>query len=464
MFGVNDTGWVAAGMEAKAKAFVGHLRRIMEVAKESNTNLIFTRETHFSHNAMAEAWAAAMSGALEYLLRAADLLAAENNIPVIDVQGAYRDALAEAWHKDLKYEFTPDVIHPTQPGHAAMATEILRAMGVGLPLATEERGPLHLLRKAPVKLEAIDDHGFIKKDEAIALLVRCRNLSAAPVEGEVTIVAAGRKETKPASVAAYGSETLSFVIPATQLRGRWSVQPIYMFFKNEELFAANHALFYYSRVFDTSRQEYVATAEDFKCHNGPAEQPCPVSRVAVRYVAGAVNIHFQWKDDDPISAQLGFKNRFGQVIRAPLDLNNREGQPCDAVEFMFDFRPDESTGRFTSNADAKPKGVERVGAFNATQDGKTIVTTMPPPTPPEKITEHSMTFNDNGGGKYMLRYPRPAQGCGVGFSMRVTDVDQFGFGKGRVYYLTGRPKVSHEPMSYILLSAGKRGVFYRIGY
>ena len=55
--------------------------------------------------------------------QAQDELGAKHNVPVIDVLGAYRRALAKAWKKDRLYEFTPDVIHPTQPGHAAMATE-----------------------------------------------------------------------------------------------------------------------------------------------------------------------------------------------------------------------------------------------------------------------------------------------------------------------------------------------------
>ena len=466
MFGVNDTRWAAAGMEAKAKTFVEHMGRMIEIAKESEMPIIFLRETHFSHNAAPDAWVDSITEALEYLLKAAGELAAEKDVPVIDVLDAYREALSEAWKKDPKYEFTPDVIHPTQPGHAAMATEILRAMGVGLPLATDERGPLHLERKAAVKLEAADGNGMIAENGAIALVVRCRNTSDAQVEGEVTIVVSGHKDTKTASVAAGGTQELSFKIPAAKLESRWGVEPLYMVFKGDDVFVADHALFYYSKVFHTGKEAFVATAEDFRRASGEADRTCPVSRVSVNYHPRAgITIEFKWTDKNVVPAQLGFKNRFGQTIRAPLDLRNRDGQPCDAIEFYFDLRPDESMGRFTCNADANPRGVTRIGAYKGKKDGKfvTHLTPLPPPPSPRMRMDQT-TFTDQGDGTCLLRLPKTTRGATLGFSMRVTDADEFGFGKGPVFYLTGRTDVVHEPMSYIMLSAAKPGIFYRIGY
>jgi len=466
MFGVNDTRWAAAGMEAKAKTFVQHMGRMIEIARESKMPIIFLRETHFSHNAAPDAWADSMTEALEYLLEAADKLAAENDVPVIDVLGAYREALSQAWKKDPKYEFTPDVVHPTQPGHAAMATEILRAMGVGLPQATEERGPLHLERKAAVKLEAVDDNGMIAQDGAIALLVRCRNVSDVPLKGEVTIVLSGHKDTKTASVAAGGTQELSFEIPADKLKDRWGVEPLYMVFKGDDVFAAEHALFYYSKVFHAAKQAFVATAEDFRPASGEADRACPVSRVSVNYHARAgIIIEFKWTDEKIVPAKVGFKNRFGRTIRAPLDLRSRDGQPCDAIEFYFDLRPDESIGRFTCNADSNPRGVTRIGVYKAQKDGKFVTQIMPPPPPPSaRMGMDQTTFTEQDDGTCILRLPKRALGSTLGFSMRVTDADEFGLGKGPVFYLTGRAEVLLEPMSYIMLSPGKAGIFYRVGY
>lgn len=464
MFGVNDTAWSAAGAEAKAKTFAEHIGRIVDVARAKGIEVIFTRETHFSHSGRPERWAVQLSQTLERILRAGEKLAAERNVPVIDVQGAYREAQAEAWLTDLKYEFTPDVIHPTQPGHAAISTEILRAMGVGLPLATDGRGPLHLVRKAPVKLEALDAHGTISDVGAITVKVRCRNFTPKPMKGDVMIVAGAHKETRPVSLTPNGMATLSFQIPAEKLTGRWACLPLYMVFTGDGVFAANHSLFYYSRIVQARKKAFTATAKDFRPYLGDGKQNCPVENVSVSFGRRGMDIVFKWTDEKVVPAQKGFVGRFNKTIETPLDLNERDGQPCDAVEFMFDFRPEKSRGRFTSNADSLPDGVVRVGAYKIEENGKMVARLEPPAPPTDRATILSTAFTDKGNGTYVLGHPiRPGSSI-VGFSMRVTDTDEFGRGKGRIFYLTGRADVSHEPMSYILLTKRTPGIFYRIGY
>ncbi|NQT21299.1 MAG: SGNH/GDSL hydrolase family protein, partial [Planctomycetes bacterium] len=461
---VNDTSWSAAGAEAKAKTFVEHMSRIVDVARAKGIEVIFTRETHFSHSAAPDRWAFQISQTLEHLLRAADKLAAERNVPVIDVQGAYREAQAEAWLKDLKYEFTPDVIHPTQPGHAAMATELLRAMGVGLPLATAERGPLHLVRKAPVRLEALDAHGTVTETETITLNVRCRNFAPKPMKGDVMIVAGTCKATKPVSLTPNGMAMLEFQIPAETLTGRWACRPLYMAFTGDGVFTASHSPFYYSSIVNALKKAFTATTKDFRPYRGEGKQNCPVENVVVSFGRGGIDIEFKWADEKIVPAQKGFVGRFNKTIDAPLDLNERQGQPCDAIEFMFDFRPDKSRGRFTSNADSLPDGVVRVGAYRIEENGKMVTRLEPPAASPDKATIMSATFTDKGNGTFALHHPIRPGSSALGFSMRVTDTDEFGPGKGQIFYLTGRAHVSHEPMSYILLTKRTPGIFYRIGY
>lgn len=455
MYGVNDIRWSWSGIQEKKQNYIEHLTKIVEMAKAKKGELIFLRETHLSNNAMGGNYPVGLSWGLEHLLRAADVLAAENNIPVIDVQGVYRKALAEAWFKDLNYQFSPDVVHPTQPGQAAIAAAMLQAMGVGLPLATAERGPLHLVQEVPVKLEAIDATGVVKEDGKIQLSVRCRNLSNAPLKGEVTIVVAGHQETKPAEVAPYGMQMLSFAIPATQMGNRWGCLPLYMTFKTENQFAADHTLFYYSRLIPTADKPFVVTPKDFVQFEGQTNRTCTVSQATVSYDDKGTKVVFKWPDDT-VLAKPENKTPFHKSI----DYNSRVGQPCDAIEFFFDVRPDESAGRFTCGISGIPKGVIRLGVYKVKEDDKIEARLLTPPgLIYGKATLKTLTENT-----YLLKMSQISLGSSVGFSMRVTNADESGPGKGMALYLTIKPEIAYEPMSFLRLSAEKSGIFYRIGY
>ena len=460
MFGVNDTHWTPTDAEAKAQVYVKHLTGMLEIAKESKIPLILLRETHFSHNAMAEPWVAQINATLEHLLRAEDALAAEKQVPVIDVLSAYREALDAAWRKDVRYEFTPDVIHPTQPGQAAMAAEVLRALGVGLPLAKEERGPLHLPRHAALRLEGLDGVGVAKEDGAVPLKVRCRNLLQWTLKGKVIIVAASHKANHPAEVPGFGQTTLAFDIPVAALKERWGCLPVYVIFGGEGLFTAGHAFLWYSRLIPAQDKPFEIAAKDFRVANRGAAPPCPVSRAAVRVGRDGATIEFDWKDEKTVLAKSGFESILHKVIPTPLDLAARDGQPCDAIEFCFDLRPDDSTGRYTSNADTNPEGVLRLGVYKAKEGDKIVAKLLRP----EGVSEAEATLAAKGENQYVLNFKRPSKGSSLGFSMRVTDADDFGLNKGPLYLLTGRPQVSFEPMGYIRLSVGRAGVFWRIGY
>ena len=456
MFGVNDTGWSAGGIEAKAKVFVGHLANMIRLARERKVELIFLRETHFSHNAKPDAWVDSITKALEKLLEAQGKLAAEEGVPVIDVLGAYRAALKRAWAKDPLYEFTPDVIHPTQPGHAAMATEILRAMGAGLPLSTGKRAALRVERKAPVQLRAADATGIVAADGAIAVRLSVANASKEPVAGDVTVVVAGYSASAPAKVAPGVTQTLSLKIPAEKLSGRWGVVPLYMVFKGKGAFAAEHALFHYSRLHPVGKP-LIVTGKDL---GGTEKNPSTLSRAAVALTPAGAKIEFQWADKTPVYAEPKFKHRFGFMVNAPLDLGARAGQPCDAVEFLFDLRPDESTGRYTASTDANPKGVVRVGVYKVLENGKPVAKVLTP----KGLPASKAVLTATGPDTYVLELKTPSKGSTVGVSMRLTDVEKYTPGGGAASRLTGRRDVVHEPMSYIRISPKAVGVFYRIGY
>ena len=155
MFGVNDTRWSAADVEAKVVAFVAGLTAVADLAETNNVVPLLLRKSHFSHGQAPDEFAAKVNGVLDRLMAAQDAFAAKRKIPVIDTQGAYKRALAAAWAADPRYEFSPDIVHPNSAGHAAMAVELLRALGAGLPLAEPkgERGPLRLAAPDDLTIE-----------------------------------------------------------------------------------------------------------------------------------------------------------------------------------------------------------------------------------------------------------------------------------------------------------------------
>jgi hypothetical protein len=182
----------------------------------------------------------------------------------------------------------------------------------------------------------------------------------------------------------------------------------------------------------------------------------------------AFKVTFRWKDETVVPAQPGFKSRFGKQVDAALDLGSRNGQPCDAIEIFIDTRPGKSTGRMTAGADANPEGVIRLGVHRTKE--RNVKLTLPKgihdPGLAIRATMRaaSAQLTRVQPNLYRLTFRPKSIESTIGFSMRVTDTDSFGIGKGRVYDLTGREHVSLEPMSFIRMSKTGGGVFFRVGY
>ncbi|GEM_PF-1303574 len=453
MFGVNDTMWSASQAEAKAKTFSGHIGAIFDEAEKQEVPVLLLRESHFSHSKKSDPWVDQINKTLETILAAGDRLAAERKIPVIDVLGAYKAALELAWVEDPRYEFTPDVIHPTQPGHSAIAAEILRALGAGLPLSSKERGPVRPKSEPQVKLTAATGFGNVLHGQKLPLVAHVTSRTKQKLEGEGLLVAGAAIQTSKLQMDKGETQnvTLQFKPRAA---ARWGCFPLYMAFKTKTAFHAGHALFYFSKVHDVSKGPLQISARDFRPVSGKSE--CPVTDVSLS-MDDSVQVTFRWKDETVVPAQPGFKTRFGKQVNAALDLESRSGQPCDAVEVFIDTRPGESTGRPTAGADANPEGVIRLGVHRTKE--KNAKLTLPQGT--EGATAQVAQIQPN---LYRLTFRPKSNGSAIGISMRVTDTDAFGIGKGRVYDLTGRAHVSLEPMSFIRMSKTGGGVFFRVGY
>ena len=460
MYGLNDLRWNWSDMGVKVTNFVQNMTRTIELAREKKLSLIFLRETHLTRGAAVDHYAAALTAALEMLLNAQDVLAAEHNVPVIDVMGAYRRAHQKSWVKDLEYRFAPDMIHPIQPGHAAVATELLRAMGVGLPLGNTERGPLHLAADSPIRLEAIDQDTIVPEDGTLTVHVRCRNLSGKKIRGAVTLVAAPHKETKPVEISTYGMEVLDFEIPAAKMQERWRIMPLYMAFAGDGLFAAEHALFQHVRITPADKP-FTVTAEDFGDWERmkPKTPTCPLTRAVAIYATDWMSIEFTWIDTNVVVARPGASRANGRTTEKPLDLDANGAQSCDAVEFMFDLRPNESTGRFNCAVGQTPGGVVRLGIYRITEGDRMTAKLMLP----AGLKPHTVSLEQRAPDTFILNFKLPPAEETISWSMRVTDADDWG--KGKLHQLTGKRYMASEPMGYIRHGTNdKPAVFFRVGY
>ncbi len=462
MFGVNDTGWSSNDAEQKAKNYETALKAYITLAQEKQFHLIFLRETGFSHTAKADVWVAGVNVMLDQLLVVQDRVGREADVPVIDVHNAYLKALNAAWAKDPRYELTPDVVHPTQPGHAAMAAEIMRAFGVGLPLAVgEQRGPVRVGKSPRVTMQALDAVGVsaANKNSGNAVLeVNVTNLTGERINGELSCMLAGKKSTKKVKLAAYAHQLVSFNIDLADMKERWTVLPGYVTFTTKDSFDADEALFFCSSVIPAARQTAIPADFQLEVLDQKSTLPCPVKDLVVSRQGDALTVSFTWMGAKRIPAQAGFKNRYGKIIDTPLDLLSRDGQPCDAVELFFDTRGILELGRFTSDVDSNPAGITRIGIYHELQGDKLVAAMQALPTTPVGSIQPLIVV----GNRYTLTVALPPAQL-IGFSATVSARETFGT-SGNFYRLTGRPNVVLEPMSYMLLGTNQPQKFYRIGY
>ena len=457
MFGVNDTGWSAGNETAKAEAFVAGLTAAVDLAETNHVVPLLLKESHFSHGQAPDEFAAKVNGVLDQLMAAQETFATARQIPVIDTQGAYKRGLAAAWAADPRYEFSPDVVHPNSAGHAALACEILRALGAGLPLAAPqgERGPLRLAAPDDLTLEFAPAAGVMAADGTLTVPVTLHNRSASPEKGTLLLCLADLAVEKPIEVAAGAQATVNLELPLAKLRAERGAGPLYAAFRGAERFTAASTLFFHSRLRPAAAAPVIFSAQDFQ--SGP--RVCPVTNVAMRRNGTELTVDFTWADTNVVTAQSGFKTRFGKEITALLDLNNRDGQPCDAVEFLLDLRPAAAIGRPTANADANPEGVLRIGVCLVEEHGKIVARALSLP----ELPAEALALVPAGPNAWTLKVKCIAAGPSLGASMRVTDNTEFNKGTPPLW-LTSQPGLGQELMGFIQLGERDEGVLYRIGY
>lgn len=466
MFGVNDTDWRITNPDQKVAKFVGELRKAVAIAQAGQYPLIFLREFHFNHgaNPPPDAFEVKITGMMDKLQEAQATLAAEQGIPMINVRDAYQHALEKAWAEDPACEFTPDIIHPSPAGQAAVACEILSAFGAGLPLSRKDgpRGEMQIQRAKDLVISLANDSGVIALDSTIPITVAVQNQAKKEVNGKLLVVLAGQKFEKNLRLKPGSTTNASFELPPVARAGRYDTTPVYIVFIGNERFVTEGGLFNFSRIHPSAQTPLCLSSSDFTTLQ-PEKTPrtCPVNDVRAQRSGENITVDFTWNDSTPVYAQQDCRDYAGNPVNAPLNLNARDGQSCDAVEFFLDLRPVQSIGRWTSNIDANPPGILRIGVYQELADGKPLAKILTQPA----TTTGAVTLSSQGEHRYRLSIHAKAAGPSLGFSMRVTDNTIFKTGSTQVFLLAGYPQyLGKDPMTFLQLGEKKEGLFYRFGY
>ena len=462
MFGVNDTRWSAGDEDAKAAAFTSGLAAALDCAANHGVTPLLLRESHFSHGQAPDEFATKINHVLDRLLAAQDAFAADRGVPVIDTLGAYKRGLVAAWAADPRYEFSPDVVHPNSAGHAALAGEILRAFGAGLPLAAAggERGPLRLAPADDMSIEFTAASGVLPPGGSLPVEVTLHNRSATAEKGMLVLCVPDHVVETSVSVAAGASTTAVLELPLARLRAERGVEPLYANFRCGERFAAASTLFFHTQIRPAAAAPVVFTAADFQSAAEEDARVCPVTHVAMRRDEKHLTVDFTWKDATVVTARPGFKNRFGKEIAGLLDLNGREGQPCDAVEILVDQRPVTAIGRPTAGADANPPGLLRIGICLVEENGSIVPRAISLP----ELPAGDISLEATGPDAWSLHVRVEPEGPCLGVSMRVTDTTEFKPAATPLFWLTGHRGTGQEPMGFVQLGERDEGVVYRVGY
>ncbi len=273
---------------------------------------------------------------------------------------------------------------------------------------------------------------------------------------------AGHKLDRRITVEGGDTADVAFELPVSGLGKRWGAVPLYVAFVGREAFAADGTLFFHSQVRAAAREPLLVADGEFTTAAAGKAGRCPVSGVRLSRERDSLCVDFTWKDATPVAARPGFHNTFGKQIDKPVDLGSRGGQPCDAVEFFFDLRGEQAIGRWTSAADDNPPGILRLAVYRENVDrtnaaaglAANVVTADEPPA--------TVRLESTGENTWRLIVLAKPAGAVIGFSMRVTDSEDFEGPRAEPFHLTFGQ--GQEPMSYLLFGDSAAGVFCRIGY
>ncbi len=460
MFGVNDTGWSVGNDQQKIENYAKGLTEYVELTRQKNLDLLFIHETHFSHNINAQPLEIGLDSLLMKLFSAEDQLAAANHLGVIDAYGAYVRELGKAWQADPKYEFTPNFVHPTMLGHAAVAGEILRTFGAGLPLRSGER-PALVTAQRSFELSAKTRSDVLPVGEKLPIVLTAHSLVDRAARGDLVAVVAGQRFSHPVSIDAGGHAEFTIELPASAMSKRWEVQPIYIAFVGPDAFDAAEIPLYYAHLIPSpSSRPFAHDDKGWVRWEGVDPAETTASDIKASVTPQSLRVEFTWKDQTPVTARMEpYKSRLGDPVTTPLDATSPFGQPCDAVELLLDLRGKQSAARYTSNMDSIPEGTARVGLYRVEENGKSVCRLQVTPA----TMEQSFKLFELGGDRFAIEWTGMVPACGIGLDMLVTDAKEYAPNKTLAAYMTSVPRVGSDWVDFYRLSPSS-GTFVRVGY
>lgn len=375
-------------------------------------------------------------------------VARQMRTPLINVHRAYADALAEARTADPEYAFaaTPSTLYAS--GSAVIAAEIIRALGIGLPLAKADRGPVRARSSPGVTVRIRPVSGTADVPGRIPLIVAVANHGDSPVSGIVEIAAGGGLARQPISNLAGSEErTLRIDLPTTALAGRAAVDPIRATLRTPAGIAGAESTFQHSRIVDLSKIQYAAGEGAFALRAGDLETPCPVRFASV--TATEESIVFKVAVDDWTDAPVNATKR-------PAPLGRLRGINYDAVILLLDLRLPDAAGRSTMNASLADQDIMRVIITQWGEDPETIKMFALP-----GYLEQFVELKATSAGKFEVEIKARLRGRSFGF-------DIVGFNSPAIDQPAAAYNVADgplgDPAGFIRASANEDGVFYRVGF
>jgi len=382
------------------------------------------------------------------LLAVVDAVVRDMRVPVIDIHGAYADALTSARSTDPEYSFARKDQSIYECGSAVIAGEILRALGVGLPLAAGNRGPLRPRSEPDIVLKIRPAAGVAKSPGRIPVVLSVANRSGAAISGLLELATGtGRSRQSLANLGDQEEHTLRINLPTTALPGRTALNPLRATLRSTAGISSTESIFHHSIVLNFGEVQFAAAQTAFIHQTGDPGVPCPVRLATVS--ANSDRIRFELALHDKTRAPVN-------ATRGAAPLGTLHGINYDCVLILIDLRHADSAARSTMNAPLPEQDIMRI---TVTQWGKDAdsMKMFTIPSYLEKFVEFELTKEQ----KFAINVNAHLQGRSFGFDVIAYNsprLDAPASAYNLVNFNLG------DPAGFIRATVSTGGVFYRIGF
>ncbi|MDA0322519.1 MAG: SGNH/GDSL hydrolase family protein [Verrucomicrobia bacterium] len=382
------------------------------------------------------------------LLAVVDAVVQDMRVPVIDIHGAYADALASARATDPEYSFARKDQSIYECGSAVIAGEILRALGVGLPLAAGNRGPLRPRSEPDIVLKIRPAAGVAESPGRIPVVVSVANRSGAAISGLLELATGtGRARQSVANLGAQEEHTLRINLPTTALPGRTALDPLRATLRSTAGISGAESIFHHSRILNLGEVQFAAARTAFIYRTGDRGVPCPVRLATVS--ANPDRIRFELALDDRTRAPVN-------ATRHAAPLGTLHGINYDCVLILIDLRHADSAARSTMNATLAEQDIMRITVTQWGNDADSMKIFTSP-----AYLEQFVEFEPTAEQKFAINVNARLEGRSFGFDVIAYNTPRLD-APASAYNLADFNL--GDPAGFIRTTVSSGGVFYRIGF